>query len=63
MYGALLPKGPYGQVDGGLGKTASVGTVTLIPPTDIIMKTGETKTIDGVQIVFRWRPARKLLQR
>jgi len=56
MYGALLPPGPYGQVDGGLGKTASVGTVTLIPPTDIITKTGETKTIDGVQIVFQMAP-------
>lgn len=53
MYGALLPRGPYGQVDGGLGKTNSIGTVTLIPPTDIISKTGETKTIDGVQIVFQ----------
>ncbi len=57
MYGALLPRGPNGQVDGGLGKTTSIGTVTLIPPTDIITKTGETKTIDGVQIIFQMAPA------
>ena len=57
MYGALLPRGPYGQVDGGLGKTTSIGTVTLIPPTDIITTTGETKTIDGVQVIFQMAPA------
>ena len=56
MYGALLPRGPFGQVDGGLGKTTSVGTVTLIPPTETIMKTGETKTIDGVRIIFQMAP-------
>jgi len=56
MYGALLPRGPYGQVDGGLGKTTSIGTVTLIPPTDIITTTGETKTIDGVQVIFQMAP-------
>ena len=57
MYGALLPRGPNGQVDGGLGKTTSMGTVTLIPPTDIITKTEETKTIDGVQVIFQMAPA------
>ncbi len=56
MYGALLPKGEKGQVDGALGKTVSLGEVTLIPPTDIITKTGETRTIDGVQIVFQMAP-------
>jgi alkyl sulfatase BDS1-like metallo-beta-lactamase superfamily hydrolase len=56
MYGGLLPKGPRGQVDGGLGKTNSFGTVTLIAPTDTISKTGETRTIDGVQIVFQMAP-------
>ena len=31
MYGALLPRGPGGQVDAGLGKTVSLGTVSLVP--------------------------------
>ena len=53
MYGALLPKGERGQVDAGLGKTTSLGTVTLIPPTDSIGRTGERRTIDGVEIVFQ----------
>lgn len=56
MYGALLPKGETGQVDGGLGKNVSLGTITLIPPTDTITTTGETQTIDGVQIVFLMAP-------
>lgn len=56
MYGALLPKDPQGQVDGGLGKTTSIGTVGLIPPTDIITKTGEKKTIDGLEFVFQMAP-------
>lgn len=56
MYGALLPKNTQGQVDGGLGKTTSLGTVTLIPPTDIITKTGEKRNIDGVEIIFLMAP-------
>jgi alkyl sulfatase BDS1-like metallo-beta-lactamase superfamily hydrolase len=56
MYGALLPRSARGQVDAGLGKTTSLGTVTLIPPTDIIRKTGEKRTIDGVDIVFQMAP-------
>ena len=56
MYGALLPRGPKGQLDGGLGKTTSIGTVTLIPPTDIVKETGEKHTIDGVDFVFQMAP-------
>jgi alkyl sulfatase BDS1-like metallo-beta-lactamase superfamily hydrolase len=43
-------------VDAGLGKTVSLGTITLIPPTDLIGKTGETRTIDGVRIEFQMAP-------
>ncbi|WP_250530158.1 alkyl sulfatase dimerization domain-containing protein [Caballeronia sp. ATUFL_F1_KS4A] len=56
MYGSLLPRSAQGQVDGGLGKTTSNGTVTLIPPTDIITKTGEKRTIDGLDVVFQMAP-------
>ncbi|WP_213306887.1 alkyl/aryl-sulfatase [Paraburkholderia sacchari] len=56
MYGSLLPRSDKGQVDGGLGKTTSNGTVTLIPPTDIIKKTGEKRTIDGLEVVFQMAP-------
>ncbi|HTJ91667.1 MAG TPA: MBL fold metallo-hydrolase, partial [Pararobbsia sp.] len=53
MYGSLLARGAQGQVDGGLGKTTSNGTVTLIAPTDIVKKTGEKRTIDGLEVVFQ----------
>ena len=56
MYGALLPRGPRGQVDAGLGKTVSLGTVSLIPPTQSVTHTGEIITVDGVEMVFQLTP-------
>jgi alkyl sulfatase BDS1-like metallo-beta-lactamase superfamily hydrolase len=53
MYGYLLPKGPLGQATTGLGLAGSNGTVTLILPTDIITKTGEKRTIDGLTYEFQ----------
>ncbi|AMW18947.1 alkyl/aryl-sulfatase [Mycobacteroides chelonae] len=56
MYGAVLPRGPLGQVGSGLGQTNSIGTVTLIPPTLDITHTGQEETIDGVHMVFQLTP-------
>ncbi|MBL7498353.1 MBL fold metallo-hydrolase [Frankia sp. CNm7] len=56
MYGALLPKGPAGQVSGGQGLTNSLGAPTLIPPTRIIRATGERVELDGVRLVFQLVP-------
>ncbi|MGI9578774.1 MAG: alkyl/aryl-sulfatase [Microthrixaceae bacterium] len=56
MYGAALARGPRGQVDAGLGKTNSLGTVTLIHPTDSITDTGQMLTLDGVEIEFQLTP-------
>jgi alkyl sulfatase BDS1-like metallo-beta-lactamase superfamily hydrolase len=56
MFGALLPRNPRGGVNGGLGQTVSAGTVTLILPTDTVRKTGEARTIDGVEMVFQMTP-------
>ncbi len=52
MYGNLLKPGVDGQVTSGLGLTTSIGEISLILPTDFIVKTGEKKTIDGVRFVF-----------
>ena len=52
MYGNLLPPSAQGQVGASLGSTTSAGTVTLIPPTKIIEKTGEVHTIDGLTYEF-----------
>jgi linear primary-alkylsulfatase len=56
QFGATLPKGPRGQVDAGLGKVTSRGTVTLIPPTRTITAPIETHRTDGVEIVFQLAP-------
>ncbi len=56
QYGALLPPSPRGQVDAGLGKTTSAGNLGLIPPSDTVEKTGDTRTIDGVQFEFQMAP-------
>lgn len=56
MYGAVLPKGAYGQVSSGLGSTTSTGTVSLIPPTVTITRTGQELTVDGIRMVFQMTP-------
>ena len=56
MYGALLPRGPEGQLGAGLGQTTSLGTITLIPPTVEIAATGQTETVDGVRMTFQLTP-------
>ncbi|BBX05467.1 alkyl/aryl-sulfatase [Mycolicibacterium aichiense] len=56
MYGAVLGRGPQGQVGCGLGQTPSTGEVAIIVPTIDITTTGEKHTIDGVEIEFQMAP-------
>jgi alkyl sulfatase BDS1-like metallo-beta-lactamase superfamily hydrolase len=56
MYGAALARGPQGQVGAGLGQSTSTGEVGLIVPTLDITSTGETHTVDGVEIEFQMAP-------
>ncbi|WP_241474218.1 alkyl/aryl-sulfatase [Mycolicibacterium neoaurum] len=56
MYGAVLARGPQGQVGCGLGQAPSLGEVALIVPTIDVRSTGETHTVDGVQIEFQMAP-------
>ncbi len=56
MYGALLERGPEGQVGSGLGQTTSLGSITLIPPTVEIGATGQTEIVDGVEMTFQLTP-------
>lgn len=46
MYGAALERGPQGGVGAGLGQTVSIGTVSLMEPTDIITTTGHEETVE-----------------
>lgn len=56
MYGALLPRGPRGHVDAGLGKAVSLGQPALVAPTESIERTGTRLSIDGVEAVFQVTP-------
>lgn len=56
QYGALLPRSAKGQLDAGLGKTTSFGTFTLIAPTDTVKKSGDKRTVDGVEMEFLMAP-------
>jgi len=56
QFGSRLSPGPAGQLTSGIGLAVSAGTRSLIPPTEIIGKTGETLTIDGVKFVFQLTP-------
>jgi len=52
--GSILPPGPQGHLNSGLGNTMGhSGRNTLIAPTDIIDQTGTTMTVDGVEMEFQ----------
>jgi alkyl sulfatase BDS1-like metallo-beta-lactamase superfamily hydrolase len=55
-YGQHLPRGPRGQIDGGLGKSPSSGTVSLIAPTLEVSRTSAALTLDGVAFEFHLAP-------
>ncbi len=56
QFGILLPPDAQGTVGCGLGIGTSLGTITLIPPTDEIRETGEIREIDGLTFEFMLTP-------
>ncbi|QXC61778.1 MBL fold metallo-hydrolase [Aquihabitans sp. G128] len=57
MYGALLPRGPRGHVDAGLGKGVPLlAEQGLIAPTEEVAETGTELVVDGVRITFQVTP-------
>jgi alkyl sulfatase BDS1-like metallo-beta-lactamase superfamily hydrolase len=56
QFGMLLPKGPRGQVDAGLGKGLPAGPPVLIAPTEEISGTGTERIVDGIRMVFQNTP-------
>lgn len=57
QFGISLAPGAQGYVGSGIvAASAKGGTVTLIPPTDLIKATGETRVIDGVKFEFQMVP-------
>jgi alkyl sulfatase BDS1-like metallo-beta-lactamase superfamily hydrolase len=56
QFGPLVPPGPRGHVDCGLGKSIPLSPPGLIPPTEEITETGQELVVDGVRIVFQLTP-------
>jgi len=56
QFGSALPVGERAQIDTGLGKALSKGTISLIPPNDLIKQSYETRNVDGVEIEFHLVP-------
>ncbi|MGQ0683564.1 alkyl/aryl-sulfatase [Bradyrhizobium sp.] len=56
QFGPFLAKGVRGHVDCGLGKTMAAGAVALVRPTDLIIATGDTRAIDGLEFEFQMAP-------
>jgi alkyl sulfatase BDS1-like metallo-beta-lactamase superfamily hydrolase len=56
QFGSTLARGPEGEMTSGLGPGISSGTISLIRPTDLVGKTGQEMTIDGVTVSFQITP-------
>jgi alkyl sulfatase BDS1-like metallo-beta-lactamase superfamily hydrolase len=56
QFGTTLPAGPMGHVDSGLGKGVGRGRDGLIPPNEVITRSGDSVFIDGVEVVFQLTP-------
>ena len=56
MFGNLLERTPQGAIDSGLGKGVAFGNITLLTPTDDITATGQTLSLDGVEVEFQLTP-------
>ncbi|MFC7476146.1 alkyl/aryl-sulfatase [Dankookia sp. GCM10030260] len=56
QFGGALHRGVRGQVDAGLGKRMGLAVSTLLPPTDLIVEAVESRTIDGIELVFQMAP-------
>lgn len=52
MFGSILPPGPKGQVDTGLGPKLSAGTIGYMEPTETVPAAGGTLSIDGLSFEF-----------
>ena len=56
QFGPLLPPGPRGHVDCGLGTAVPISPPTLLAPTEDITFTGQELVVDGVRVVFQLTP-------
>lgn len=53
QFGLIVPPGPAGYLDAGIGKGNARGNRSFVLPTHEICETGETMTIDGIEFEFQ----------
>ena len=53
QFGTGLTPGATGQMGSGIGMAVSGGTLSLVAPNDTVARTGETRTVDGVELEFQ----------
>ena len=56
QYGTILAPGEPGSMAIGLGMGPSTGTISYLPPNDSIKATGDTRTIDGIEMEIQMTP-------
>jgi alkyl sulfatase BDS1-like metallo-beta-lactamase superfamily hydrolase len=56
MYGLPLARSRRGHVDTGLGIAPVRGDFGILPPTELVDRTPQELTIDGVRFVFQYAP-------
>lgn len=56
QFGILLPAGPTGHIDCGLGKAIPRAMSDLLAPTEEISLTGTELVLDGIRVVFQNTP-------
>jgi alkyl sulfatase BDS1-like metallo-beta-lactamase superfamily hydrolase len=56
QFGPLLPPGPLGHVDCGLGSAMGLARSDLIAPTEEISETGTELDLGGIRVVFQNTP-------
>src|SRR5450631_3726727 len=56
QFGTPLAAGEQGLVGVGLSAATPDGNITLVPPNELVSKTGQELTVDGLRIVFMMAP-------
>jgi alkyl sulfatase BDS1-like metallo-beta-lactamase superfamily hydrolase len=56
-YGEILHRDDKGLVDSGIGKTISLGTVSLDPPTVTITQQVQREKVAGLEVIFHLTPS------
>lgn len=56
QFGTPLATDAQGRVTSGIGAALSTGRLSLLPPNDVVEKTGDRRRIDGVDFEFQMVP-------